>query len=377
MIDTNILKHSPLEAAHIRCGARMVEFGGWYMPVQYSGIIDEHRAVRTSAGMFDISHMGEVLVTGPEALPWLERLLTNRVGKLAVGRGQYTLMLDEQGGVIDDLIIYRTAVDAFFLVINAACRDLDLKWLTAHLTGIAAVKLEDLGDKYAAIAIQGPNSEKLLGKLYPSFEVPRRNGIGVLPDISHFDVPAFVARTGYTGEDGFELFVSASQVEELWSELLAEGAKPCGLGARDTLRLEMGYPLNGSDLSVKHTPLEANLGKYVALSDPEKCDFLGRHVLEVQRSSGINTLLSPLKLSVKGPPLRSHYPVLSNGVVVAETSSGALSPSLGEGIALAYLPFPLSAVGTQLEIEVRGRRYPASVSVLPFYKPERALNSHL
>ena len=354
----------------------MVEFGGWFMPVQYSGIIDEHRYVRSSAGMFDISHMGEVIVSGSGALAWLERLLTNRVGRLAIGRGQYTLMLDEMGGIIDDLIIYRTDEEVFLLVINASCRAADLEWMEAHLTQDAVVRIEDVGDKYAAIAVQGPTSEKILSDLYPSIELPGRNGIKPLSVKQGNDVPPLVARTGYTGEDGFELFVPAPQVEELWFQLLRAGVKPCGLGARDTLRLEMGYPLNGSDLSVKYTPLEANLVKFVALDDPDKGDFLGRKALEIQRSNGIPTLLSPLKISVKGPPLRSRYPVFSDGIAVAETSSGALSPSLGEGIALAYLPITLSATGTPLEIEVRGRRYPATVSVLPFYKPERLLTSH-
>lgn len=366
MSDPATLKHSPLEAAHIACGARMVEFGGWFMPVQYSGIIDEHRAVRTAAGLFDISHMGEVTVSGPGALAWLEHLLTNRVGKLAVGRGQYTLMLDERGGVIDDLIIYRTGDDDYFLVINAACREIDLEWMRARLPADGSVTLTDLGDDYAAVALQGPDAERTLRSLYPCCEVPKRNGIAAL---EHEDqaLPSLVARTGYTGEDGFELFVPVQDGIFLWEGLVQAGVKPCGLGARDTLRLEMGYPLNGSDLSRSHTPLEAGLGRFVGLDDPEKGDFTGRRVLEEQRQAGLSTVLTPLKLAVAGPPLRSHYPVISGGIPVGETCSGALSPSLGEGIALAYLPSALSTPGTSLEIEVRGRRYAATVSTLPFY----------
>lgn len=345
----------------------MVEFGGWFMPVQYSGIMDEHRAVRSSAGMFDISHMGEVTVSGPGALAWLESLLTNRVAKLAVGRGQYTLMLDQQGGVIDDLIIYRTGESTFFLVINAACREIDLEWMNHRLPGDGSVVLEDLGNDYAAIALQGPDSEGILRALHPTCEIPKRNGIASL---THSDsgIPSLVARTGYTGEDGFELFVPVAEGVPLWNALVAAGVKPAGLGARDTLRLEMGYPLNGSDLSRDRTPLEAGLGKFVSLDDPLKPDFSGRSALEAQRSAGIPSLLTPIKLSVQGPPLRSHYPILSNGVPVGETCSGALSPSLGEGIAMAYLPPTLSAPGPSIEIEVRGRRYPASVAILPFYK---------
>jgi len=367
MSDPSTLKHSPLEAAHVACGARMVEFGGWFMPVQYSGIMDEHRAVRSASGMFDISHMGEVTVSGPGALAWLESLLTNRVGKLAVTRGQYTLMLNEKGGVIDDLIIYRSGETEYFLVINAACREIDLEWMRSHLPKDGSVLLTDLGNDYAAIALQGPDSEKILRQLFPECDVPKRNGIAPLVKGGE-GLPSLVARTGYTGEDGFELFVPIAEGEPLWNKLVSAGVQPCGLGARDTLRLEMGYPLNGSDLSNERTPLEAGLGKFVSLDDPEKGAFSGREALEAQRSTGLLSLLTPLKLSVQGPPLRSHYAVLSDGKTVGETCSGALSPSLGEGIAMAYLPLALSVPGTQLEIEVRGRRYAATVSALPFYK---------
>jgi aminomethyltransferase len=371
MSNPDTLKHSPLESAHVACGARMVEFGGWYMPVQYSGIIDEHKAVRSASGMFDISHMGEVTVSGSGALPWLESLLTNRVGKLAPSRGQYSLMLDEAGGVIDDLILYRNGDEEYFLVINAACRDADLEWMRGRLPADGSVMLKDLGDAYAAIALQGPDSERILRAVAPGCDVPKRNGIASLPGFDG-QVPSLVARTGYTGEDGFELFVPVAKGETLWNVLLSAGVKPCGLGCRDTLRLEMGYPLNGSDLSRQRTPLEAGLGKFVSLDDPEKPDFTGRTALEGQRSSGLPSLLTPLRLTVQGPPLRSHYPVFAQGVAVGETCSGALSPSLGEGIAMAYLPVALSTPSTSLEIEVRGRRYAATVSILPFYKKPAA-----
>ncbi len=361
------LKHSPLEAAHLASGARMVEFGEWLMPVQYSGIMEEHRAVRSAVGMFDISHMGEVTISGPGALAWLESLLTNRVGKLGVSRGQYTFLLDGRGGVIDDLIIYRTGEKDYFLVINAGCRDIDLEWMRSHLPSDGSIILTDLGDKYAAIALQGPDSERILRLLYPDSEVPKRNGIASLKPADN-GVPALVARTGYTGEDGFELFVPVGEGENLWNKLLAAGVKPCGLGARDTLRLEMGYPLNGSDLSRERTPLEAGLGKFVSLDDPAKGIFHGREVLERQVANGLPSLLIPLKLTVQGPPLRAHYAVLSEGVRIGETCSGALSPSLGEGIAMAYLPPAYGTPGMKLEIEVRGRLYAATVTALPFYK---------
>ena len=364
-----MLKRTALYRSHEKLGGKLIEFGGWEMPVQYTSITDEHLAVRQAAGVFDISHMGEVTVCGAGALAWLESLLTNRVGKLSLGRGQYTLMLDETGGVIDDLIIYRTGETEYFLVINAACREVDLDWMRSKLPNDDSVTLTDLGNEYAAIALQGPDSERILRDLFPICEIPRRNGIATLSSELHSGgLPHFVARTGYTGEDGFELFVPVEIGEVLWQRLLKAGVKPAGLGARDTLRLEMGYPLNGSDLSRSRTPLEAALGKFVSLDDPEKSDFSGRQALESQRAKGLPSLLTPLKLTVQGPPLRAHYQVLSEGLPVGETCSGALSPSLGEGIAMAYLPLELTAPGTSLEIEVRGRRYPASVSTLPFYR---------
>jgi aminomethyltransferase len=367
MSDPASLKHTPLESAHVACGARMVEFGGWFMPVQYSGIMDEHKAVRSASGMFDISHMGEVTVEGPGALAWLESLLTNRVGKLAVTRGQYTLMLDAKGGVIDDLIIYRNGEMSYFLVINGACRDLDLEWMRSLLPADGSVVLKDQGDDYAAIALQGPDSEKTLRSLYPTCEVPKRNGIAPLTS-SAAPVPALVARTGYTGEDGFELFVPVADGIALWESLLAAGVKPCGLGSRDTLRLEMGYPLNGSDLSRDRTPLEAGLDRFTGLVDPEKGDFSGRAALERQRAAGLPSRLTPLKMTVSGPPMRSHYAVFAGDSQIGETCSGALSPSLGEGIAMAYLPPSYGVPGTAVEIEVRGRRYAATITTLPFYK---------
>lgn len=366
MSGADLLKHSPLEQAHLDAKARMVGFGGWLMPVQYTGILDEHRAVRSATGMFDISHMGEVFVSGPGALVWLESLLTNRVGKLLPGRGQYTLMLSENGGVIDDLILYRIGEEEYFLVINAACRDADLAWMRGRLPSDGSVHLIDAGEDYAAIALQGPGSEEILRALYPALEVPKRNGLTRLPGDGN-PVP-LVARTGYTGEDGFEIFVPVDQARSLWDALLVAGVKPCGLGARDTLRLEMGYPLNGSDLSPERTPLEAGLEKFVALQDPHKGDFSGRRALEEMSLCGLPLRLTPLRLDVQGPPLRSHYRVFADGVAVGETSSGALSPSLGEGIALAYLPPSLSAPGNSLEIEVRSSRYPATVVALPFYR---------
>ena len=362
------MKHSPLESAHLELGARMVDFAGWFMPVQYSSIKEEHEAVRTAVGIFDVSHMGEVFVSGEGAAEWLESLLTNRLGKLALGRGQYTLMLNEEGGVIDDLIIYRIGEKEFFLVINAGRRNEDLAWFAKHLQDgnivDGSVVLEDRSDAFAAFALQGPKAEELLGQILPGLQLPKRNGITSIPDYAN----GLIARTGYTGEDGFEIFVSNEDGLLLWKKLVAAGAKPCGLGARDTLRLEMGYPLNGSDLSMTRTPLEAGLEKFLSLEDSLKGIFIGRAALEKQHAAGLLSRLTPLKISAGGPPLRAHYPIYSGEKLLGEIASGAFSPSLGEGIAMAYLPIEFTKPETVVEIEVRGRRFQAVVTTLPFYK---------
>ncbi|MFZ4115849.1 MAG: glycine cleavage system aminomethyltransferase GcvT [Chthoniobacterales bacterium] len=359
----NVL-HSPLEPAHLEANARMVDFAGWFMPVQYTSIKEEHEAVRTAAGIFDVSHMGEIFVSGEGAAAWLETMLTNRVGKLALGRGQYTLMLNEEGGVIDDLILYRTGEKEFFLVINAGRREEDVTWFNKHLPQDGTVLFENRSDTFTAFALQGPNSEELLKKILPDVEPPKRNGITSIPGYES----ALIARTGYTGEDGFEIFVNHHDGLDLWRQLVSASAKPCGLGARDTLRLEMGYPLNGSDLSMTRTPLEAGLEKFVALDDPLKGDFRGRVALEKQRASGVASRLTPLQLCEGGPPLRSHYPIYVGEKLLGETTSGAFSPSLGEGIAMAYLPVAFTQPGVVVEIEVRGKRYKAAVTTLPFYR---------
>lgn len=362
------LLHSPLEAAHLEAGARMVDFAGWYLPLQYSGIKEEHEAVRKAVGIFDVSHMGEIFVSGPGAAVWLETMFTNRVSKLAVGRGQYTLMLNDEGGVIDDLILYCIGENDFFFVINASRREEDVAWLTKHLPVDHSVTLMDHSDQYSAFALQGPNSEAVLKKVLVDTDFPKRNGISPIPAYQS----SLIARTGYTGEDGFEIFLSHHNGLEFWRKLVAAGAKPCGLGARDTLRLEMGYPLNGSDLTMNRTPLEAGLEKFVSLDDSQKGNYIGREALERQRASGLRHRLTPLKLVAGGPPLRSHYSIYTGETLLGKTTSGAFSPSLGEGIAMAYLPLEWSDLGKIVEIEVRGKPYKAEVTTLPFYKKNQS-----
>jgi len=341
-----------LEPAHLAHGARLVPFAGWFMPVQYSGITDEHLAVRTHAGVFDISHMGEFFVSGPGAAAWLNQLLTNDVSKLGVGEGHYTLMLNENGGVIDDLIAYRIEPDQFFLVVNASKIDEDAAWMKSHLPAAGGVVFEDQSAAWAALAVQGPAAASLLDHL------PPRNGIKTGGSV-------IIGRTGYTGEDGFELFAPVEAGIAWFERFVQAGAKPCGLGARDTLRLEMCYPLNGSDLSPDRTPIEAGLGYFVAL---DKGDFIGRDAVVAQKTSGTHDRLAAIRLTAPGPPLRSHYPVLAAGQRIGELCSGGISPSLGIGIGLAYLPGTHAKPGTAVDIEIRGKLHAAEVVKKPFYK---------
>lgn len=352
------LKRTPLEPAHIALGAKLISFGGWNMPVQYSAILDEHAAVRNKVGIFDISHMGQFIVAGPQSASWLNGLLTNNIDSLQPGQGQYTLMLNENGGVIDDLIVYRTGETEFFLVVNASMIDEDFAWLSSHLAD--GVTLENESAAWAGMAVQGPESAAIFAAVHPGETLPPRNGISTTAS------GAIVCRTGYTGEDGFEFFTKASEGVAAWEKFIAAGVKPCGLGARDTLRLEMGYPLNGNDLSPERTPIEAGLGFFVDLN---KGDFIGRDIFAKQKSEGPATKLVALKYTEKGAPPRAHYPVVSaDGEVIGELASGVLSPSLMTGIAMAYLPADHAKLGNQVQIDVRGRKFPATIVKKPFYK---------
>lgn len=332
------------------------------MPVQYTSIMDEHHTVRNAVGLFDISHMGQFFVDGPGSAAWLNRMLTNNVDRLAIGECQYTLLLNEAGGVIDDLIVYRYGATQFLLVVNAAKIEEDYSWMSQHL--VDGVQFQNSSDDYAGLAIQGPNAGKLFELLFTE-KLPARNQI---KQVALHGVPVFLATTGYTGEEGFEIFFAATEVEKVWSMILEKGAdlgiKPCGLGARDTLRLEMCYPLNGSDLGPKRTPLEAGLSIFVDLN---KADFIGRHALVEQKTQGIQQRLVAFKMKDKSPPPRSHYAVFKDGQQIGEVSSGSLSPSLNIGIGMAYLPAQLARPGEQIEIDVRGRRFPALIEKKPLH----------
>jgi aminomethyltransferase len=353
-------RRTVLHDLQLAAGARCINFGGWEMPVQFTSILDEHKTVRTACGIFDISHMGEIFVSGPDAFGWLQHMLTNDLARCAPGTSQYTFLLNENGGVIDDLIVYRLYDDEFLLLVNAAKIAEDEAWLRTHARG--DLKIDNRSDTMSALAVQGPASPAVFRAVFDR-EIPARNTFLALEKCRG---AVIAAGTGYTGETGFELFFPNSLASDLWHALLKAGAVPCGLGARDTLRLEMCYPLNGSDLSPTRTPLEAGLGLFVALDKP---DFLGRDALLAQKAAGPASKLTALRMTGKAPPPRAHYPVLSQGRVVGETTSGALSPSLGQGIALAYLPAPLAVPGQPVEIDIRGRLFEAVVERKPFHRP--------
>lgn len=357
-VNPSDLKSSPLEAVHTCLGARLVSFAGWNMPIQYSSIIQEHAAVREAAGIFDISHMGQFFVDGPGACDWLNHLLTNDVTKLAPGEGQYTLMLNPAGGVIDDLILYRTGPESFFLVVNAAKIDEDRAWLDSHAAADATLR-DDSAD-WAGMAIQGPRAAEIFAQACPEGELPPRNGIAATAD------GCLVCRTGYTGEDGFEFFCNEAEAAAWWEKFTAAGTTPCGLGARDTLRLEMCFPLNGNDLSPERTPVEAGLGFFCKSGDAA---YIGGDVVARQKADGPDVRLCALRYTGTGAPPRAHYPVLdADGNELGELTSGVLSPTLKCGIAMAYLPRSLARPGTSLFIDVRGRQFPAEVVKKPFYK---------
>jgi aminomethyltransferase len=360
------LQKTALYEAHKKLGARLVEFGGWEMPVQYGGIVEEHKAVREAAGVFDISHMGEFFVGGAGASDFLNGLLSNDVAKLASGQGQYTLMLNEQGGVIDDLIIYRLAEDNYFLVVNASKIDEDRAWMEKKIP--ADVRFSDKSRDYSALALQGPKALEIAHALFGlGWPEPKRNEI---TRHSWNCQEVLAARTGYTGEDGVELFFANEIAEKFFFALLEAGKpfglKPCGLGARDTLRLEACLPLNGNDLSEKRTPLEAGLGVFVSLAKP--AFFPGKDVLLRQKSEGVKEKLIAFRLKDKGPPPRPHYPLFQGATQVGEVTSGAPSPTLGYGIGLAYVKTACAEPGAALELEVRGSRMPVEVVKKPFYK---------
>ena len=376
------LKRTPLFEIHQKLGGRLVEFGGWEMPVQYTSIMDEHQAVRKSAGIFDISHMGEVLVSGARAAEFLNRTLTNDIRKLAPGEGQYTLMCNERGGVIDDLYAYRLAAAEYLLIINASRIDADVAWLEVQRAAFGAgdaLQLRNVSDETGAVAVQGPHVAGFIDQCLPG---PSAGGTAVSRtselkknEIARFDFggqPVWLGRTGYTGEDGFEVVAPAARIAAVWTKIMeagrAHGLQPAGLGARDTLRTEVCYPLYGHELDENTTPIEAGLGFFVAL---DKGDFTGRPTLAAQKAGGPARKCVAFKMMERSAPPRPHYPIWSAGpdaAVIGEVVSGTQSPSLGIGIGMGYVKSEFARRETQIEIEIRGRRAPAMIVPKPLYK---------
>ena len=372
-------KHTPLYNAHRTLGARMIEFGGWQMPVHYSGILAEHRAVRAQVGLFDLSHMGEIEIRGPRALEVCQELFVTDVARVQIAQAQYTLMCFSYGGIVDDVIVYRLAEDRFFLCVNAANTDTDYDWIVEYNCGRA--EIINRSDAYALIALQGPQSQAVLCKLTALDLTQIRRYWSARGEIA--GVSSLIARTGYTGEDGFELFIPADQAEHIWNACLKAGQAaelmPIGLGARDTLRLEAGYLLYGNDIDAETTPLEAGLQRLVRFEGgpsqggpsqggpSQGRPFLGREALRKQQVEGIKKQLVGVRMAGAGIP-RQGYTIWDDAQQVGVVTSGTQSPMLGVGIALGYVPPLCADSGTQLSIAIRNRRVPATVVTRPFYQ---------
>jgi aminomethyltransferase len=352
-------RQTPLYDAHRRHGARMVDFAGWEMPVQYTSILAEHEAVRTAVGLFDVSHMGEVEFLGKGALEAANALISNDLTKAQDGQAVYAGLLNLKGGFVDDVVAYRFSPERILICVNAGNRDKDFAWMSEHAKGIKPV---NRSDDWAQLALQGPKAPEILQRLtkldLPSIGTYRfREG-----DVA--GVPCIVSRTGYTGEDGFELYCPPAQAPQLWDALVNEGAKPAGLGCRDSLRTEMKYALYGNDIDDEHTPLEAGLGWIVKFDKP---DFVGKAALVEQKSQGIRRKLVGFELTDTGVP-RHGYAILKDGQRVGEVTSGTMGPTVKKAIGMGYVPPELAAEGSVFHVDIRGRAVAAKVVKTPFWK---------
>ena len=358
-------KKTPLYDVHAASGGKMVEFGGYCLPVQYeTGVIHEHMAVRTACGLFDVSHMGEIIVEGEGAVAYLNHLLTNDYTVMCPGQARYSPMCQEDGGTVDDLIVYKIRDDSYFVVVNASNKDKDFAWMKAHETG--AMEVTDVSGQYAQIALQGPKAEAIIRRL--TNVIPEKYYTALF-DSQVGGIPCILSRTGYTGEDGFEMYLAPEKAAEMWSLLLETGKEdgliPCGLGARDTLRLEASMPLYGHELSDTITPLEAGLTSFVKLDKPE---FIGREALLSHAAP--ERYRVGLKVTGRGI-VREHQEVFLDGRKVGMTTSGTHCPFLGGAYAMALVSSDIPALGAKVEVDVRGRRVEAETVALPFYKRPR------
>ncbi len=359
------MKKTSLYDNHKRHHAKMVDFFGWEMPIEYHGIVKEHMAARQNAGLFDVSHMGEILIHGPEALDYVQYLTPNDASRLDMERAQYSAMTTSQGTFVDDLLVYCLGEKSYLLVVNAANTEKDFDWVLKHKNKFD-VKVENLSDKYSQLALQGPSAIKILAPLtgIPLDEMkPFRVRQGEVAGIE-----SIVSRTGYTGEDGFEIYTRSPEPGKIWDALMEEGKDsgllPVGLGARDTLRLEAALMLYGNDIDDTTTVLEAGLGWLVKFN---KGDFVGKDALEKQKKAGIEKKLSGFEIIGRGIA-RPHYPVFADGMKTSEVRSGTYAPFLKKSIGLTYLPVEKAKPGAEIEIEIRGKKTKAQVVPLPFYK---------
>lgn len=361
------LKKTPLYGNHLKYGGRIIDFAGWALPVQFRSIIEEHHQVRRAAGLFDVSDMGELDIRGPQALDLIQYALTNDMSTLAVNQVRYSPMCNHRGGVVDDLLVYRLGEDHYFLVINAANIEKDYNWIRDLAGRFPGAKVENVSDRVAELALQGPNSEAILGKLAKT-DLSAIRYYWCQQGVDVGGVRCMVSRTGYTGEDGFEIFCSPEDAPGLWDTLLEVGDEmglwPCGLGCRDTLRFEAAMPLYGQEMDDDTTPLEAGLGKYVKF---DKGDFVGREPLLEEKRTGLRKKLVGLEMVGRGIA-RTGYPVLKDGEKVGYVTTGSYAPTLDRNLALAFVPPGLSEVDTAVQVEIRGRGVDARVVKTPFYR---------
>ena len=367
-MNTSEIKQTPLHAWHVAQGAKMAPFAGFSMPIQYSGIRQEHEAVRTRAGLFDVSHMGNFFVRGPGALAYLQNLTTNNVAKLADGDVHYSALCQEDGGVIDDILVYRLSSTEYMVVVNASNIPKDWAWFVQHKDGFAC-ELENCSESLSIVSLQGPEAEAILRKLAPTYDGSLKTYKCARINVAGLDI--LVGRTGYTGEDGFEFFPQAADTEFLWKAVMEAGAShgvlPIGLAARDTLRLESGYSLYGHELNASINPLEAGLGWITDLVSEEKGDFVGRAALLKIRDNGPARKMTGIEMVDLAIP-REGCEVYRDGRVVGVVTSGTLSPTLGKGIALALVEPAAAARGTELQVSIRGAQKPATAVARTFYK---------
>jgi len=362
------LKKTPIYNLYESYGGKIIDFGGWALPVQFQGIIEEHNNVRERAGLFDVSHMGEINVSGVDAKEFLQYLCTNDITSADVGQAIYTFFCYEHGGVVDDLIVYKIADDSYMLVVNAANTDKDYEWILTQLQNSNwQVDVKNVSDQTALLALQGPNAQRILQKL-TEYDLSLIKRFRFVANLSIAGVPALISRTGYTGEDGFELYVNSDAAQALWNKILEigldDGVMPIGLGARDTLRLEAGLPLYGHELSAEISPLEANLNFFVKLN---KHKFIGKDALATQKQAGVSRKLVGFKMLERGIP-RSEYPVYVDDTEIGKVTSGTFAPTLKENIGICLIDIEYSKVGNIIDIGIRNKRLKAEIIQTPFYK---------